>query len=155
MIKIKSQDARHQYDEEGYAITTWDAKKCTWIVEPEFENERIDWYGKDSDFPSGCTLKEFEAENPNWDKVPDIIVTWTWNTKENMQKGFGRPNSVQESQWYDNTQFPYSGNRSWGYINVPKETTVERFGKFCDFHKYADNVRVLYNGEEIFNGVLN
>jgi hypothetical protein len=155
MIKITSQDARHQYDEEGHAITSWDDKKCSWIVETAFENERIDWYGKDRDFPAGCTLSQFEHEFPDWNKNPDIKVTWTWNTKENMQNGLGRPTSVKESMWYDSTQFPYSENRKWGHINEPKDTTVERFGKYCDFHKYADNVRVLYNGEEIFNGILN
>jgi hypothetical protein len=71
-----------------------------------------------------------------------------------MQKTLGHSTSIKESQWYDNVQFPYSESRSWGHINEPKDTTVERFGKYCNFNKHADNVRVLYNEEEIFNDVL-
>ena len=38
MIKIKSTDAYHQYDKEGRAITTWDHKKCSWIINSEVVN---------------------------------------------------------------------------------------------------------------------
>ena len=47
MIRIICQDGIHQYDNKGNAITTWDNKKCSWIVNPEYENEKIDWWGKE------------------------------------------------------------------------------------------------------------
>lgn len=152
MVKINRQDACHQYDEEGRAITTWDEKKCSWIVEPEFEDEEIDWYGKDSDFPAGCTLKEYISIHPNWDKTPDIKVEWTWNTKETCINALGSYHEFKK--WYDNNVYPFTHSKCWGYINEPKETATERFGKYCDYHKHADNIRVLYNEEEIFNGKI-
>lgn len=153
MIRIVSQSAIHQYDENGRAITTWDSKKCSWIVNEEFENEDIDWWGEDNDFPAGTTLKEFLRNNPNWDKIPDISVTWTWETKEDMMKCLGRPTSIQEIEWYAKEKFPNSTTRSWGYIDAPKETAVESFGKYCGFNKFS-NTKVSYNGEVIFEGKL-
>jgi hypothetical protein len=82
MIKIVRQDGEHQYDELNRTITTWDHKKCAWIVNPEFDNDEIDWYGEDSDFPAGCTLKEYLLQYPNWDKMPNIKVTWKQEPKK-------------------------------------------------------------------------
>jgi hypothetical protein len=155
MIRITSQNGTHQYDSQDRAITTWDHKKCCWIVNPEFEKEKIDWYGKDSDFPQGCTLAQFIERNPNWDKMPDINVTWYWNTKESCIAGFGLPHTFGEKHdYWDKQTYPYMTNRSWGYIDEPKETTVENFGKYCKFHKHADRTLVTYNGETLFDGKL-
>ncbi len=154
MIQIKSQDGKHQYDESNNAITTWHEKKCAWIVNGEFEKAKIDWYGTDSDFPAGYTMAEYIAQHPDWEKKPDIRVYFTWNTKEQMQKTCGRPSNLSELAWYNRTSFPHTAERFWGDIDEPKETTVEQFGKYCDFHKNADNVRVTYNGEIIFDGKL-
>lgn len=155
MIRITSQTSDHQYDSEGNAITTWDAKKCCWIVNPQYENEKIDWYGEDSDFPAGCTLAEFNERNPNWDKNPDITVTWYWNTKETCIRAFGQPHTFgQKSDYWDKQRYPYTASRNWGYIDEPESTTVERFGKYCSFHKHADRTVVMYNGKQLFDGKL-
>ena len=153
MIRIASQSGTHQYDENGRAITTWDAKKCCWIVNSEFENEEIDWWGEDNDFPRGCTLEHFIKNNPNWDKMPDIKVTWTWNTKEQYEKMGGHPRSFGQSHnYYDKLTYPQICTRDWGYIDCPKEEAVKRFADYAGFHKYADNVKVFYNSEKLFDG---
>lgn len=155
MIRIVSQNSTHQLDSEGRAITTWDAKKCCWIVNPEFENEVIDWYGQDSDFPAGCTLADYIARNPNWDKMPDINVTWYWNTKEVCIAAFGLPHTFGEKgDYWDKQIYPYTCSRNWGDIDESKETAAERFGKYCSFHTHADRVVVMYNGKVIFDGKL-
>ena len=154
MIKIVSQDAFQQYDELGNAITYWDAKKCSWIVNTEYEEEEIDWYGEDSDFPAGCTLAEYESQHPDWKSIPDISVTWTWNTKQRMQASLGRPTSIGEYEWYDKQTFPYSQSKYWGDIECTKEEAIERFGKYCGFNKGADKTVVKYNNEIIFEGNL-
>ena len=155
MIQIVLQDSTHQYDSEGNAITTWDAKKCCWIVNAEFENEQINWYGKDSDFPAGCTLAEYINNNPGWDKFPDIDVTWYWNDKATCIRAFGLPHTFgQSSDYWDKQQYPYTAHRNWGYIDEPENTTIERFGKHCNFHKYADRTVVNYNGKVLFDGKL-
>lgn len=145
MIKITQQSATNQYDDDGRAITTWDAKKGAWIVNPEFENEEINWWGYDNDFPAGQTLAEFEAANPNWAILPDIIVTWTWGVVGYVQ-------AFKEKPTIEKTV--YTGQRSWGNLDYTKEEAIERLGKYCDFNKYADNTQVEYNGETIFNGKL-
>ena len=148
-------DGVHQYDSKGRAITTWDKKKCSWIVNPEFEDDNIDWYGEHSDFPAGYTLKEYKENFPDWDKKPDIVVTWTWKDKASAIAAFGQPHTFGESSdYWDKKEFPMTATREWGYIDEPEETTVERFGKYCNWHIHASNVRVLYNGKEIFNGKL-
>lgn len=155
MIKIESQSALHQYDSEGNAITTWHEKKCEWIVNEEYENEEIDWYGKDSDFPRGCTLAQFEESNPNWDKLPNIHVTWYWDTKEDAIRAFGRPHTFgQPGTYWDTMSYPYTASRQWGYIDESEETTVERFGKYCDFHKHANRTVVTYNEKILYDGKL-
>lgn len=153
MIQIKSQDGSHQYDENGRAITTWDAKKCTWLVNKEFENQEIDWWGHDNDFPRGETLDHFLENNPNWDKKPDIVVTWYWNTKEQYEKMGGHPSSFGQSyDYYEKLSYPQTCTRDWGYIDCPKEEVVKRFANYADFHKHADRVVVKYNGETLFDG---
>ena len=155
MIKITSQDGFHQYDAEGRPITTWDAKKCAWIVNTEFENESIDWWGVDNDFPAGTTLAQFIAQNPNWDTLPDITVIWTWNTKERYQSAFGSPSSFGQSyDYYDKLTYPQTYRKNWGYIDCPKDEVVERFGKYARFNVGADSVKVMYNGKIVFDGKL-
>lgn len=150
MIKIRSQDRCHQYDESDNIITTWDKKKCSWIINPEYENSEIDWWGEDNDFPQGIALADFIKDNPNWNKLPDIIVIWTWNTKEGMMKAL----KDNDSSWYNKQRFPYSESRSWGYLEYTKEEAIEQLGKYCDFYKHADNTKIIYNQETIFNGKL-
>jgi len=153
MIHIKSADAIHQYDEQGRAITTWDDKKCAWIVNPEFENQEIDWWGNDNDFPAGKTLKDFISSNPTWDKKPDITVKWTWKTKHDMIACLGAPTSIPEREWYDKTIFPFSDSRSWGHLEYNKEEAIMYLGKYCGFNKNSTTV-VTYNNEVIFEGIL-
>lgn len=155
MIIIKSQTAVHQYDDQGRIITTWDNKKCSWIVNTEFENEDIDWYGKDSDFPAGYTLAEYIEQNPNWDKMPNIIVTWTWNDKETCIRAFGQPHSFGERpDYWDKVKYPYTASKDWGYLDYSKETAIEQLGKYCNFHIHADKTIIKYNNEIIFEGKL-
>lgn len=132
--KIVKQDTFHQYDEDGNAITTWDNIKCVWIVEPKFEKDIIDW----DLFQKGITLEKFKEQNPNWDKKPVIVVEWTYN-EESFKKAFpGHP-------------FSKTIVRDWNYINYSKEEAILRLGKYAGFYKYADNVRITYDGKEIFN----
>ena len=153
MIHITSQDGRHQYDEDGRAITTWDGKKCNWIVNEEFENESIDWWGDDNDFPGAYTLKEFLAQNPDWDKNPDIIATWTWDTKESYQRFGGHPSSFgAKSDYYDTLTYPFSVPRQWGYLDYTEEE-AKRLASYCDFDKKSDRVTVTYNGKVIVDEV--
>jgi hypothetical protein len=155
MIRIVSTNGRHQYDTQGRAITTWDEKKCTWIINSDFEHAEIDWWGEDNDFPAGETLAAFEKRNPDWNKIPDITATWYWNTKESCIKAFGFPRSFgQPADYWDKQHYPYSATRAWGYIDEKEETTVERFGKYCDFHRHADRVVVTYNGKVLHDGIL-
>jgi len=147
MIRIKSQDGIHQYDSGGRAITTWDSKKCAWIVNPEFENEDIDWWGDDNDFPGGYTLSEFIENNPDWDKKPDISVTWTWNTKESYKRFGGHPSSFgAESDYYDKLTYPFSVTREWGYLDYDENEAL-KLASYCDFDKKSDSVKVVYNGK--------
>ena len=170
MIKIKSQCAFHQYDEEGRAITTWDDQKCSWIVNSEFENEKIDWYGEDNDFPAGETMAEFLKRNPNWDKIPDIVVTWEWDKQGYLQQ-FGelpqrmRPDmeriahmisGSERRHLYEidpNFKFPCKATRQWGYLEYTKEQAIQELGKYCGFNKFS-KTEVFYNGERIFEGKL-
>jgi hypothetical protein len=149
MIRIASQGGTNQYDESGRAITTWDAKKCSWIVNEEFENEEIDWWGEDNDFARGCTLSEFIENNPNWDKNPDIVVTWMWNTKESYQRFGGSPASFGgERDYYDKLTYPFSVTRSWGYLDYSEDEAI-KLASYCDFDKLSDSVKVVYNGETL------
>ena len=155
MIRIKSQSGTNQYDDSGRAITEWHGKKGAWIVLPEFEKENIDWYGTDSDFPGGYTLKEYEDQHPNWEKLPDISVAWYWNDKETCIKAFGLPHTFGEkSNFWDKQLYPYHGIRSWGDIDAKKEDVVKRFGTYCSFHLHADRVIVKYNSEVLLDGKL-
>lgn len=154
-IKITSQDGLHQYDEGGNAITTWDAKKCAWIVNQEFEEAEIDWWGEDNDFPGGYTLKEYLESNPNWDKNPDISVTWFWNTKETCIEVFGRPHTFGEAwDYWDKKQYPYQASRSWGYLDYTPTEAIQQLGRYCSFNRRADRVVVTYNGKVIYDGKL-
>lgn len=95
----------------------------------------------------------YVENNPNWDKMPDIRVTWTWNTKEQYEKMGGHPRSFGQSHdYYDKLAYPQICTRDWGYIDCPKEEAVKRFADYAGFHKYADNVKVFYNGEKLFDG---
>jgi len=146
MIQIKRQDAYHQYDEEGRAITTWDAKKCVWIVNEEFENDQIDWWGNDNDFPGGYRLKDFIEANPDWEKIPDITATWYWADKDDLTLAF------HDRTWALDQKYPYSHSKSWGYIECTKEAAVDRFATHCDWNRHASRVVITYNGEVLFDG---
>ena len=144
MIRITSQDAFYQYDNYGNAITTWDDKKCAWIVNSKYEDEDIDWWGKNNDFPRGMTLKEFEELNPDWKTYPDIFVTWTWD-EESYKKQFGEWNK------YPLPTFPTTCTRDWGYLDYTEQEAIEHLGRYCDFDKFATNIKITYNGKIIFN----
>ena len=160
MIRIKSQDAIHQYDEEGRAITTWDSKKCSWIVNPEYENEQIDWWGDDNDFPAGETNAEFTKRNPKWDNNAVISVTWFWNTKEKCIRTFGQPSSFLPKgdphirDYWDIQTYPYTSTKQWEYLAYTEEEAIEHLGKYCGFNKTADKTIVRYNDKIIFEGKL-
>lgn len=147
MIRITWQGGFHQYDKYGNEITTWDEKKCAWIVNPEYENEDIDWWGEDNDFPAGCTLAEYEKDHPNWRDIPDIEVRWTWD-EEGWKKQF------PDWRKYSIPFFPNTCYRSWGYIEYSEQEAIERLGRYCNFNQFA-NTKVIYNGRVIFNGKLN
>lgn len=171
MIRIVSQSAIHQYDENERAITTWDSKKCSWIVNEEFEDEDIDWWGEDNDFPVGETLKEYLSRNPTWDIKPNITVTWTINDKDNYYKVFNEyPQRKTESfksfghlfqacdmkhayEYDPDFKFPYSFSREWGYLEYNKEEAIMYLGRYCSFNK-ASSTRIVYNNEVIFEGKL-
>lgn len=151
MIRIMSQSATHQFDEDSRAITTWDGKKCSWIVNEEFENDHIDWWGDDNDFPRGCTLAEFLVQHPDWDKNPDIVATWTWNTKESYRKFGGHPSSFgAASDYYDKLTYPFLVSREWGYLDYDKEEAIH-LASYCDFDKKSDHVKLVYNGEVLID----
>ena len=155
MIKIKSQSATNQYDEEENSITTWDYKKCSWIVNAEYDDEEINWWGENNDFPAGTTLERFIQDNPNWDKKPDVVVTWIWNTAESYEKAFGSPSSFgQSADYYQKQSYPMSCTRSWGYLDYGEKEAVDRLGKYCGFHEKADKTIVRYNHKIIFEGKL-
>lgn len=154
-IRITSQDGSHQYDGQGRAITTWDHKKCAWIVNEEFENESIDWWGNDNDFPGGCTLEQFKKDTPDWDNKPDISVSFYWNDKATCIRAFGSPHTFGASaDYWDKQHYPYTHHKNWGYLDYKEDETVEALGKFCDFHKHASRVVVTYNSKVLHDGPL-
>lgn len=160
MIQIKSQDGQHQYDEAGRAITDWHEKLCAWIVNSEFRNHKIDWWGSDNDFPAGMTMSEAVADNPNWNKMPNIAVTWYWNTKESCIKAFGEPSTFLKRDhdhyrdYWDIQHYPYTASRDWGNLEYNKEKAIEQLGKYCKFNVHAERTVVRYNEETIFDGAL-
>lgn len=166
MIHIKSQDARHQYDKDGNAITTWCDKRANWMVNKEYENSEINWWGKDNDFPGGCTEEDYEELYPNWNKLPNIIVEWTW-TKEGYFKAFREylkipdpkyahirhmltPGEINKHTYMNapDSYYPKTETRSWGYLDYTKEKAIESLGSYCKFNEYAFT-KVYYNGELI------
>jgi hypothetical protein len=146
-ITIVSQDGEHQYDENGRAITSWNEKYCSWIINPEYETEIIDWQDDMngiSKFPRGCTKAHYLELFPGADNYPDIEVTWHWN-EEGYEKAFNekpKPGEILRC------------TRDWGYINVNEKDAIKRFGHYCDFNKYAYRVIVKYNKKTIFDGKL-
>lgn len=155
MIRITNQSGTNQYDSQGNAITSWDDKKGAWIVNPEYENEEINWWGSDNDFPAGYTLKEYEASHPGWERLPDISVTWFWDTKLACVKAFGSPYSFgADRDYWDKIRYPYTCTRSWGDLDFSKGQAVNALGTYCSFHKHADRVIVRYNGETLHDGKL-
>ena len=151
-IRITSQDGVHQYDGDGNAITTWNKKKCNWIVNKEFENSQIDWCGEDNDFPGGYTESEYERNYPNWRRVPDIKVAWYWNTKESYKNAFGHPSTFgQSAYYYDKLSYPIVCVREWGDIDEPKETVIGRFKDYAGFYQKCDRVIVYYNDEVLLD----
>lgn len=147
MIRIISQDGCHQYDEDYNEITTWDDKKCAWIVNPEYENEEIDWWGEDNDFPAGYTLAEYERNYPDWNSRPDIDVIWTWD-EDGYKKAF------PDWRRHPIPSFPETYCRSWGYLDISEEEAINRLGRHCRFNQYAISTKVTYNGKIIYDGKL-
>jgi len=145
MITITSQDAKHQYDNQGRAITTWNEKYCSWIINPEFENETIDWQNDAngiSEFPRGCTKAQYLEMFPGADNYPDVEVTWYWD-EEGYEKAFKtKPRRIQQCTRY------------WGHIDLTEEEAIKRMGHYCDWNKYAYRTLITYNGKTIFDGKL-
>lgn len=146
MIHITWQDADGQYDDEGRMIAEWNEKLCSWIVCKEFEEAyykgEIDWWGEDNDFPGACTEKEYLEMFPGAYDYPDIMVSWTWD-----DEGYYK-------EFQEHTKEDVTHSNSWRHLNYTKEEAINRTGKYCKFNKYAKNVKVYYNGEKIFDGVL-
>ena len=148
MIKIVAQDAEHQYDELGRAITEWNEKYCGWVILEEFEHETIDWQDNEngiSEFPRGGTKAYFEEICPGAENYPDIDVVWTWDHD-------GYKNMFHED--FNNGGDTIACVRSWGYLNYDEETAIKLLGHYCDFNKYALTTKITYNGKTIFNGKL-
>lgn len=146
MITITSQDGEHQYDDQGRAITTWNEKYCSWIINPEFENEIIDWQDDAngiSEFPRGCTKEHYLELFPGANNYPDIEVTWFWN-KEGYSKAFRQKLEPEEIQYH----------KYWGHINTDETGAIKRMGHYCDFNKYAYRTVVKYNSKVIYDGKL-
>lgn len=148
-INITRQSANHQYDEDGRAITTWDDKKCEWIIEPEFENCHINWYGKDNDFPRGISLREYETLYPDHKSNPEIDITWRYDNIEGLVSTFG-----DRRYWEENVKtYPYFVHKNWDYYSKKQYPSLNSiiknpiFYKYCDFHKGADSIEVKYNDE--------
>jgi len=145
MIKIVRQDREHQYDEEGNPITTWNEKYCSWVINMEYEKENIDW-GTDengiTEFPRGSTLSELNALFPNATNNPKIEVSWFWD-EESYKKAFGKE---------PKGRLQYT--RIWEYLDYTEEEAIEKLGHHCGLNTHAYQVKVVYNGKEIFNGRL-
>jgi hypothetical protein len=152
MIRIKSQDALHQYDGIGRAITTWDGDRCAWIVNKEFEDAEIDWYGANSDFPGGMTLKEYDELYPDFANNPNITITWKYESINALVKTFG-----DRRYWEQNVKtFPYLITRNWNYFSRKDVPTFEAvlthgsngFHGYAGFDKGADGIFVQYDNEK-------
>ena len=147
MITITSQDGEHQYDEQGRAITTWNEKYCSWIINPEFENDIINWQDDEngiSEFPRGCTKAHYLEMFPGADNYPDIEVTWYWD-EAGYEKAFNTKPKPGDLLCCD---------REWGYIDLTEEDAIRRLGHYCDFNKYAYRTVVKYNNKIIYDGKL-
>lgn len=145
--KIERQDAVHQYDADGNAITTWDDKLCAWIINPEYENDVIDWCADSNgitEFPIGCTRSAYLADFPDAENYPDISVTWYWDKSGFMREFHKEPSSEDE----------LSCTRSWGYLDYTEQQAIDIVGHYCDFNMYAYRTVVQYNGKVIFDGLL-
>ena len=150
MIRIKSQDAVHQYDESGTAITTWCEKRCNWIVNKEFEDADIDWYGEDSDYPAGVTAAQHEENNPEWRTYPNISMKYTCNNVRSYSKATNMIPEIMEKR-YGSTVYPVNWTRSWGYYPRVEISSINeailRFWSYCDWGKNADSVSITYDDE--------
>lgn len=144
MIKISYTTARGQYDKEGNEICYWDKKRCSWIVHKayltEYENNQIDWWGNDNDFPMGTTKQRYDSMFKGNNNYPDIYLRVEF-TQEEFKKGFPRE---------DHRKYPngYSYTRHWEHINY----TFEEAKKIIDYltcNKFAHHITVtwLKNGK--------
>lgn len=166
MIYITSQSATTQYDVGGNAITHWDNKRCAWIINKPYENEEIDWWGKDNDFPAGCTKAQYEVNNPGWSNKPNITITWSWE-KEAYIKAFGGPWKMFDPRWdsvkhlltgadlrhcytaVPDSRYPYRDSRSWGHLDYTQEEAIDMAKRYCDLYENATDVSVFYNNKLI------
>lgn len=138
MIKIKSQDATSQYDEFGNVITRWDGYRCCWIVNEQYENDKIDWYGNDNDFPTGCTLEEFNKMNPNYESNPSIWLT-VYFDEESYKRAFGTLRG-----YFDR----FSYHRSWNNLDYDFEYTMKRIPQYLKSNCFATHIGVGWNREQ-------
>ena len=144
-IRIEHQDSVHHYDADYHPITTWNDKYCEWIINEEYEDDKIDWQTDENgitEFPRGVTMAYAKESQPNADNYPVIQVTWIWD-EEGYVKQFGQ---MPEGN------LTYS--KTWEYLDYSEEKAIERLGKYCDFNKHAIRTVVKYNNDLIFDGKL-
>jgi hypothetical protein len=166
MITIVRQDALHQYDADGRAITTWNDKYCSWIINPEFESSQISWQDDVngiSEFPRGCTKAEYLKDNPDADSRPDIEVTWFYKNREDYLKSIGYESEGEWKRFLEKTghsdptlgrEDNLTAERSWRYLSYSPEEAIERLGRYTDFNKLAYKVKIVYNHKIIYNKEL-
>lgn len=159
MIKITSQSSSGQYDEEGNQITEWNPKLCEWVVLPkykaDYDNNNIDWWGKDNDFPAGATIEYFNTEYPNWESRPVISICMYFNP-EGCKKAF-----PDENQSKYKNGFNYG--RTWEYLDYSFKDALN-VKSYLQADKFAEQIRIVWEGIEegqqvkkehlIINGVL-
>ena len=155
MIRIKYQDSEHQYDQDNNPVTTWHEKCCEWIVNNEYiedyENDNIDWWGKDNDFPRGISMERFIEKYGDPNKRPDISLEVYWNNESDWRKF----TMDRFSSWNPNKDGIVSIFRSWGYLDYTKEKAISRLvtDKESYYHticKFASGCKLLYNNEVIY-----
>lgn len=154
MIHIKRQDGIHQYDEYGNAITTRNDKCCNWIVNEEYveayNNDEIDWWGEDNDFPRGCSMEYQIANFGDPYALPDISLEMTWETEDDYRK-MGATDHFE----YSSYSYPLTIYRHWGYLNYSEKEAIESLvtnpqSYYHSIAKGSTRCKLTYNGKIIY-----
>lgn len=142
MIQINYQTATGQYDRNGNQITRWDAKRCSWIVlskyKREYDNNEIDWWGGDNDFPAGETIEQYHKRYPHQctANLPDISVQYIFNI-EDFKKAF-------PGEDYQKYPHGYSYCRHWQHLDYKFEEAVEKLKYYIDVGKLASEITITW-----------